>query len=48
MFYFDAGQPEKKMGIKCSNTAEVFFSDVKVPVVGVGSVISLICVSRLM
>lgn len=27
-----SGQPEKKMGIKCSNTAEVFFSDVKVPV----------------
>ncbi|XP_074109832.1 acyl-CoA dehydrogenase very long chain [Cotesia typhae] len=25
------GPPEKKMGIKCSNTAEVFFEDVKVP-----------------
>ena len=26
------GPPEKKMGIKCSNTAEVFFEDCKVPV----------------
>ncbi|EZA58348.1 Very long-chain specific acyl-CoA dehydrogenase, mitochondrial [Ooceraea biroi] len=26
-----SGPPEKKMGIKCSNTAEVFFEDVKVP-----------------
>jgi len=26
------GPPEKKMGIKCSNTAEVYFADVKVPV----------------
>nr|KAG5688117.1 hypothetical protein BaRGS_007576 [Batillaria attramentaria] len=26
------GPPEKKMGIKCSNTAEVYFEDVKVPV----------------
>lgn len=25
------GQPEKKMGIKCSNTAEVYFEDVPVP-----------------
>jgi len=25
------GPPEKKMGIKCSNTAEVFFEDVMVP-----------------
>ncbi|KAL3847388.1 hypothetical protein ACJMK2_018303, partial [Sinanodonta woodiana] len=25
------GPPEKKMGIKCSNTAEVYFEDVKVP-----------------
>lgn len=25
------GPPEKKMGIKCSNTAEVFFEDVKIP-----------------
>ncbi len=25
------GPPEKKMGIKCSNTAEVYFDDVKVP-----------------
>lgn len=34
------GPPEKKMGIKCSNTAEVYFEDVKVPaenvLVGVG------------
>lgn len=27
-----SGQPEKKMGIKCSNTAEVHFEDVKIPV----------------
>lgn len=27
-----SGPPEKKMGIKCSNTAEVFFDDVKIPV----------------
>lgn len=27
-----SGPPEKKMGIKASNTAEVFFEDVKVPV----------------
>ncbi|XP_013389878.1 very long-chain specific acyl-CoA dehydrogenase, mitochondrial [Lingula anatina] len=27
-----SGPPEKKMGIKCSNTAEVHFEDVKVPV----------------
>ncbi|XP_014681613.1 PREDICTED: very long-chain specific acyl-CoA dehydrogenase, mitochondrial-like isoform X2 [Priapulus caudatus] len=27
-----SGPPEKKMGINCSNTAEVFFDDVKVPV----------------
>lgn len=26
------GPPEKKMGIKCSNTAEVHFEDVKIPV----------------
>ena len=26
------GPPEKKMGIKASNTAEVYFDDVKVPV----------------
>ncbi|XP_020283429.1 very long-chain specific acyl-CoA dehydrogenase, mitochondrial [Pseudomyrmex gracilis] len=26
-----SGPPERKMGIKCSNTAEVFFEDVKVP-----------------
>ena len=26
-----SGPPEKKMGIKCSNTAEVIFEDVKVP-----------------
>jgi len=26
------GPPEKKMGIKCSNTAEVTFEDVKIPV----------------
>lgn len=26
------GPPEKKMGIKCSNTAEVFFDNVKIPV----------------
>lgn len=26
-----SGPPEKKMGIKASNTAEVFFDDVKVP-----------------
>lgn len=27
-----SGPPEKKMGIKCSNTAEVYFDNVKVPV----------------
>ena len=27
-----SGPPEKKMGIKASNTAEVHFEDVKVPV----------------
>lgn len=26
------GAPEKKMGIKCSNTAEVYFEDTKVPI----------------
>jgi len=26
------GQPEKKMGIKASNTTEVYFEDCKVPV----------------
>jgi very long chain acyl-CoA dehydrogenase len=26
------GPPEKKMGIKCSNTTEVYFEDVKIPV----------------
>lgn len=26
------GPPEKKMGIKCSNTAEVYFEDCKVPI----------------
>eukprot|EP00735_Rhodelphis_limneticus_P004842 TRINITY_DN1648_c0_g1::TRINITY_DN1648_c0_g1_i1::g.17782::m.17782 TRINITY_DN1648_c0_g1::TRINITY_DN1648_c0_g1_i1::g.17782 ORF type:complete len:619 (-),score=152.42,sp/P48818/ACADV_BOVIN/54.62/0.0,Acyl-CoA_dh_1/PF00441.19/1.1e-39,Acyl-CoA_dh_1/PF00441.19/0.046,Acyl-CoA_dh_M/PF02770.14/5.7e-21,Acyl-CoA_dh_N/PF02771.11/7.1e-21,Acyl-CoA_dh_2/PF08028.6/5.2e-15,Acyl-CoA_dh_2/PF08028.6/0.3,PMEI/PF04043.10/0.44 TRINITY_DN1648_c0_g1_i1:27-1883(-) len=26
------GPPEKKMGIKCSNTAEVYFENVKIPV----------------
>lgn len=35
-----SGAPEKKMGIKCSNTTEVYYEDVKVPVenvlVGVG------------
>ena len=34
------GPPEKKMGIKCSNTAEVYFEDVRVPneniLIGVG------------
>lgn len=27
-----SGAPEDKMGIKCSNTAEVYFEDVRVPV----------------
>ena len=27
-----SGPPEKKMGIKCSNTAEVYFDDCPVPV----------------
>ncbi|CAL7939676.1 unnamed protein product [Xylocopa violacea] len=27
-----SGPPEQKMGIKCSNTAEIYFEDVKVPV----------------
>lgn len=27
-----SGPPEKKLGIKCSNTAEVFFEDVKIPI----------------
>lgn len=27
-----SGPPEKKLGIKASNTTEVFFEDVKVPV----------------
>ncbi|KAG7199648.1 hypothetical protein KM043_014241 [Ampulex compressa] len=26
-----SGPPEEKMGIKCSNTAEIFFEDVKIP-----------------
>lgn len=26
------GPPERKMGIKCSNTAEVYYEDVKIPV----------------
>lgn len=26
-----SGPPEKKMGIKASNTAEVYFEDVKIP-----------------
>ncbi|XP_014478185.1 PREDICTED: very long-chain specific acyl-CoA dehydrogenase, mitochondrial [Dinoponera quadriceps] len=26
-----SGPPEKKMGIRCSNTAEIFFEDVKIP-----------------
>ena len=26
------GPPEKKMGIKASNTAEVYFEDVKIPI----------------
>lgn len=29
--YVFSGPPEKKMGIKCSNTAEVYFEDVKIP-----------------
>ena len=32
MFLLFSGPPEKKMGIKCSNTAEVYFEDTKVPV----------------
>jgi alkylation response protein AidB-like acyl-CoA dehydrogenase len=27
-----SGPPEKKMGIKASNTAEIFYEDVKIPV----------------
>ncbi|KFB39253.1 hypothetical protein ZHAS_00006602 [Anopheles sinensis] len=27
-----SGPPENKMGIKCSNTAEVYFEDVKIPI----------------
>lgn len=27
-----SGPPEDKMGIKCSNTTEIFFDDVKIPV----------------
>ena len=27
-----SGPPEKKMGIKCSNTAEIYYEDAKVPV----------------
>ena len=27
-----SGPPEKKMGIKASNTAEVHFEDVKIPI----------------
>ncbi len=30
-FLTHSGPPEKKMGIKCSNTAEVYFEDVKIP-----------------
>ena len=26
------GAPEKKMGIKCSNTTELYFDDVKIPI----------------
>lgn len=32
MFFQYSGPPEKKMGIKASNTAEVYFEDCKVPV----------------
>lgn len=31
-FFQYSGPPEKKMGIKASNTAEVYFEDCKVPV----------------
>lgn len=31
-FSIYSGPPEKKMGIKASNTAEVYFEDCKVPV----------------
>lgn len=27
-----SGPPEKKMGIKCSNTTEVYYEDVKIPI----------------
>jgi very long chain acyl-CoA dehydrogenase len=27
-----SGPPEKKMGIKCSNTTEVYYEDVRIPV----------------
>lgn len=27
-----SGPPEKKMGIKASNTAEVYYEDVKIPI----------------
>lgn len=30
-----SGPPENKMGIKCSNTAEVYFEDVRVPAANV-------------
>lgn len=30
-----SGPPENKMGIKCSNTTEVYFEDVRVPVANV-------------
>ena len=28
---FNLGPPEKKMGIKCSNTAEVYFENTPIP-----------------
>ena len=30
--YNFSGPPEKKMGIKCSNTAEVYFENCEIPV----------------
>ena len=38
-----SGPPEKKMGIKASNTAEVFFDNVKIPVENLLSCMWCVC-----
>ena len=31
IMFLNSGPPEKKMGIKCSNTAEVYFENTPIP-----------------